>query len=834
MAETVGGANIRITGSSTGFITALSQARQEAALFVREVNSNVSSAYRAADAQQKVFRNGLTRLGTELKSIGSQLSVFGSLPALFAAGTAYKTFADLEKLEIGLKGYGESLKTVRELAKLPNVSIQGAAQSLLQLRAVGVESQFAQRSITAFANALTAAGKSSIDLNPALTNVVQMLSTGIVSAVDVKELANRIPQARRALIEAFGTASGEELTKLGVDKVVEGLIKELEKIPPVAGGAGMALEKLGDDAKFGLASIGESLDKAFGVTKAINEVSEMIGGLTEKFQSLDPKTQKAILGFAGMATVIPVLITAIGGAISITAMFAAGIGVATGTVFAIAAAVAIAGTAIIANWDDIKTSVGDTSIWKTMADVAGSSLSALVELFKVAANLITGDWGNMGISLVNVLSHIGNAGVKILGGLLKFLPSAMGLITGIDTSFLTKGIDKLVNALTIQIPKGAGFSTAAIDNLRKKFNDLVGGGIGNIPKVDPKAPKGRGVAVPKDLTELGFINWQIDLASKVYKDQKAIKDATNTYKELVGVVKALNIERLKLSNSTGSTIGNSTYAGREVAKNRLGAIGDLRTGQTLDSLNRSIAKNKFGDTIRESASLELSDFVGGNSLSDIRQYFNQITQIAGESNNEYAKRVYSIVDGTKDLSSGLTSALKTAAADVAYGFGEMLGNLMSGAGGIEQFGKRVMGSLANMMKEMGKSLIATGTAGIALKVFAKNPALALVAGIGLVALGTAAQNKLNSQAESGLTKFANSGMAYRKMVAVVGDNPNARHDPEIIAPKSMVEKTIQKSISNMGGHGNGNGFIAEARISGQDLLILISQAQDRNKNIRGF
>lgn len=849
MAETVGGANIRIFGDALGFISALSEAKKQAGVFAKEVNATVGRAYRDAETQQKAFRGGLLRLGNDLQSMGKKMAVFGSLPALFAAGSAYKTFADLERLKIGLAQYGESIKTVRELAKLPNVSIEGAAQSLLQLRAVGVESKFAQRSITAFANALTAAGKSSNDLNPALTNIVQMLSTGVISAADVKELANRVPQARKALIDAFGTASGEELTKKGVAKVVEALIAQLEKIPPVAGGAAMALEKLGDDAKFGLAAIGEALDKSFNITGTIGELSNLIGDLTEKFTQLDPKTQKAAFAFAGMAVIIPTLITAIGGAATILSLFATGIGVATGTVLGISAAVAVAGTAIIANWGDVKESVGDTGVWKTLADIGGSTLNALVELFKVAANLITADWENMGISLSNLLKNLGNLSVKIFGGIAKILPSMMGTLFGVDTSALTNGIDQLVKAMQIEVPKSASIAAGAIEKLRAKFSDLVGG-IGDIPKTGGKGKGAGNEPIPKPLTELGFINWQIDLESRFLKERKAVKDATDQYKELVGVVKSLNVERKGLSNNVGLQLSNPmtddvkinrAFAGVSPkswakSKEKLSAVADYRMPQTIDSITNQANKYYASSNIRRQASSELNDFFGGQyNLDEVRKYFDQFTKIAGETDQAYADRIYSIVDRTKALSAGLSSALQNAAADVAYGFGEMLGNLMSGAGGVENFGKRVLTSLAGLLKEMGKSLIGFGTAGIALKVFAKNPYLALAAGIGLVALGTAAQNKINSQAEGGLTKFAEGGVAYRKMVAVVGDNRNARHDPEIIAPYSKIDKSIEKSIKGVSGNGFEPGqIVAEFKIRGEDLYGVLKNVDARNNSIYGL
>lgn len=71
-------------------------------------------------------------------------------------------------------------------------------------------------------------------------------------------------------------------------------------------------------------------------------------------------------------------------------------------------------------------------------------------------------------------------------------------------------------------------------------------------------------------------------------------------------------------------------------------------------------------------------------------------------------------------------------------------------------------------------------------------------------------------------KLATGGLAYGQTLAVVGDNPNAGTDPEVIAPLSKL-----KDYMNGGG-----GYFAEARISGSDLLILVTDAERRSGRIR--
>lgn len=53
--------------------------------------------------------------------------------------------------------------------------------------------------------------------------------------------------------------------------------------------------------------------------------------------------------------------------------------------------------------------------------------------------------------------------------------------------------------------------------------------------------------------------------------------------------------------------------------------------------------------------------------------------------------------------------------------------------------------------------------------------------------------------ESAIPKFARGGAVFGKTLAVVGDNPNAHKDPELIAPKSIFAKVVRDN-TNQGGN----------------------------------
>lgn len=66
-------------------------------------------------------------------------------------------------------------------------------------------------------------------------------------------------------------------------------------------------------------------------------------------------------------------------------------------------------------------------------------------------------------------------------------------------------------------------------------------------------------------------------------------------------------------------------------------------------------------------------------------------------------------------------------------------------------------------------------------------------------------------------KLAKGGLAFGPTMATVGDNRNARVDPEVIAPLSKL-KGMLGDVGGMGG-------VLETRISGNDLIILLNRSQ---------
>jgi tape measure domain-containing protein len=309
----VSGANIKLGATSDGAIKELDRLRAKFALFSREVSTKVAMSFRTANDATKEYKKGLGDLSDKLTDLSKKLLLITALPALFLGQQAYKDFANVQRLERGLAQYGETLEKVRRLAKEPNIGVFDGAKALIGLRAARIEAGLAERAIRSFANAITLGGGSAADLEPALFNLKQFKATQHINQVDLRQLANRVPQTMEALERAFGTTDTTKLNSLGIDKFLEGFVSELERLPKAAGGAAVAMEQLSDSATFFSAAFGEGLDRTFNISNKISALGAFLDNLTTNFKALNPEGQKSVVWFTALPVVIALVVTGFAG-----------------------------------------------------------------------------------------------------------------------------------------------------------------------------------------------------------------------------------------------------------------------------------------------------------------------------------------------------------------------------------------------------------------------------------------------------------------------------------------------------------------------------------------
>lgn len=286
----------------------------------RQGMTEVKGDMRDAQGEAKKTGQSIKTLGHDLKEsasnareAGTVLSLGLTAPILGLGIGAVKAAADMDSLRRGLDTITGSaavtearMKELREVAKLPGLGFEEAVRGDIRLRAVGLSAEMSKEAIENFGNALASVGGSKAELDGVILALTQIQAKGKVSAEEINQLQERVPQIRAVMQKAFGSADTEVLQKMGIssEEFIFKITKEFGKIPKVVGGIKNDFETLSDTIKIKMAEAGKSLLPF--VSYVINIIVPAITGAIDAFNGL-PEPVRNFLIVAGLiaATVGP-------------------------------------------------------------------------------------------------------------------------------------------------------------------------------------------------------------------------------------------------------------------------------------------------------------------------------------------------------------------------------------------------------------------------------------------------------------------------------------------------------------------------------------------------
>ena len=180
-----------------------------------------------------------------------------------------------------------------------------------------------------------------------------------------------------------------------------------------------------------------------------------------------------------------------------------------------------------------------------------------------------------------------------------------------------------------------------------------------------------------------------------------------------------------------------------------------------------------------------------------------------------------IVQDFDKLMTDVSNAIASMGEDIAVAFGEAIGGAMSGQQDVlANFGDAILTALGGFMSQVGKMLIAYAISIEKLKTAFANPTEALIAGIALVAIGAAIKSSMKKGPS--VQAFAEGGIVSGPTLGLMGEYPNARSNPEVIAPLDKLRGMLKSGD-------NSSGFIASTSIQGRDLAIVLERYNKDSK-----
>lgn len=230
-----------------------------------------------------------------------------------------------------------------------------------------------------------------------------------------------------------------------------------------------------------------------------------------------------------------------------------------------------------------------------------------------------------------------------------------------------------------------------------------------------------------------------------------------------------------------------------------------------------------------------ADEVGGKldgDIRDVEQVVATYTEALVSKGWEFGAALEQVGGVVRETIQGFDQSLSTFLANSIVAAAEAIGQIMAGDLGFGGLMKAILLQFANFLKQIGSQMIQFGVMIIAFKSALKsvlaNPWAAIAIGAAMVAAAAVMTALINKQAKENAPKLAKGGLAFGPTYAMVGDNPNAGVDPEVIAPLSKL-----KDMMVGGGMTNVNITLSgELTAKGRDLVYAIGK-ENFKTNILG-
>lgn len=781
----------------------------------------------------------LGRAGGRLSRLGSDLSMGVSLPIIGIGGAAIKAAADFEKLELALvsqmgttKAAREEMAKLREVAENPGLEFEQAIKGSVRLQAVEFSAGLARRSLAAFGNALAAAGKDGTDLDGVTLALSQIASKGKVSAEEINQLAERVPQIRMAMKDAFGTADTEAiqgLQKAGLttEQFVVGVVEQLEKIPPVAGGISNSFVNFQTAVKLSMAEIGRAIDETVDVEAVMAKVTNAIAGAVRWFGDLDSGTKKMIVTTAALVAAVGPVAKVIGSAKLVVS--------------------ALSGVMIVANKATRLLTIGQAALNAVMkANPVGILITAITTLTLAftAAYKKNAKFRAAMDGLRNVAREV----LRVVGEAVRGFANAFALMkTGQIKKAATAFKEAMLksNPVSLAITQGKRLGEAYRDGYRESIEK----GIEDEPieepiTYNPDQYTQETTETQKAIQDL--VNAKpviMDIQTRVKQDRKAARNKGEFYGSGFDAnAEEINIVTNAIEEMLNNGVDPSSQAIQGLVNDfhELRAAGSMGVAPMIQSLD--LIPTKIDSITEKNDVLQTSTIATSNTMSLMAEQMTLATQnamIFGDAMSLNAEKI-----------NILKSTIQTLIEDGFDPMGPKIQNLKAEmdelqfaqdvAGMFEQMGQSMMNSAKQgelSLKSLAVTAIQAAGAFVQAKLmeavaaavadsFKKTGMFGLVIGAGVAAATGALFNGLMNKFTSAIP-MANGAILHGPTNVLAGEYSGARNNPEVIAPLNKLKTMINPG----GGSVHVTGTI---RAEGNELLTVIENSERTRNRTRGY
>lgn len=403
--------------------------------------------------------------------------------------------------------------------------------------------------------------------------------------------------------------------------------------------------------------------------------------------------------------------------------------------------------------------------WEAFTSGLQNSVLKAGNILLTTSDTVTKSFDNINIAVDKTLSGLATILVKIINDfatVIGFADKLYESLIRLDNVFLGGGLQKLQSSLESGFQKIQSFATnflSAKNNPRDKFESSFGERL----FVDPN--KKEELKDPRD-------NFESSFGERIFKEDKI--DDTKGFK----VVKE-KIQEIKFVLDDASEAMVDLNERFDEFDRDLGLIGLTPFEEKV--YDGTVGLKLFSDQIQDDTGFfdAWSKSVGnmGTELANLAPKFDPVKD-----------KLTEMEQAAEDFSQKITQALQQGVTNSLIAVGEQIGSALGG--GVFNF-TSLLAPLLDMLIYIGKLAIETGVALAGIKVALKtlNPAAAIIGGVALIALASFVKTQISKA-----PKLAKGGLAYKPTFAVVGDNPGANTDPEVIAPLSKIVGILRSQM----------------------------------------
>jgi TP901 family phage tail tape measure protein len=791
------------------------------------IGANLSGLQRGLKIAQRSLRN----FGSQAKRIGSNITSSVTLPFAAAGAAGVKMATDLEssfsKIEnlVGITGKAlDNFKSsVKGVSAETGKSQQELSEALFTIASAGLRGAEATEVLERSAKASAIGLGDTQQIAQALTGVMQAYSSSGMTAAQATDTLTAIVREGNLEAEALAPTLGR----------VVGIASQLGVSFEEVGANIATFTRLGvpaEEAVVGLRGIMASFLKP--TADAKNALATL--GMTAE----DLRNQVSEEGL--QATLANLMQSFEGNDEALTSVF--------GNVRALSAVLGTAGAQ------------GET--YAAVLDNISNSTGIVDEGFENVSQ-------TSGFKFQKTLNSLRNAGIELGAALLPMVTKIADFITKAINSFRDLSTETKTTILTLTaivaasgpIMSGIGFIATALGALLSPVGLIIVGIVG------------AGYAMYKFWDQVrpilvGVINYFIDLYNESTIFRVAIQGVIFAFKALWTIGSAIFGAFTTQLKAIGKILIGAFTFDRSLVQEGLNDIKDVSLDavqEIVDGIKKDFSegfdeaftpKEKIELVTEEGLQQGIDDMIApmmkawekAKSFFTFKGFTPPSTDGDGDGNGtggnsdpdpngETEKKLskLSIAWGqystqvkaqSEAMAQAITGMVDNVLAEGIMRLGE---GLVTGKASFEDFGVFLLSTFASTAEQLGKLAINVGFAveGIKKALENLNPVAAIAAGIGLLALAGATRGRMKQiAAGKDQVKLAKGGLAYGETLAVVGDNPNARMDPEVIAPLSKLQSMI--------GQSGGGAVEVYGRLSGQDILLSTERADRTRSRQRGF